>query len=349
MLAWPLRRRARFESSKAIRSPKVDRGAARVSPNDTCRFFSAPSYAHQKAGKPCGLGKEVRLIRWRRLFGNAGFHRSFLAEIKRRDRVAVSAIGSVSFRRAASTVPRGVRYGRADASFHPTDDHDGAAGTAPARWAGRSVSSAEKRGLGAAWIAVGVGMGERTNDRPVGFFRKRSEEMTTQTLDMLDDLETLVDDLEQAQEELRTLYAQKREALRSARSDRLAKLINPERVLVHRLRELVKQRQRLLQQAERRGWAAPSLERLADQLVSPAGSANERARHLKTRIRALQQTAVRLRAESWVQWIVARRAFQHQTELLELIARGGGAEPIYQDQGETQVPGEGGALLDHAV
>ncbi|NOX54495.1 MAG: hypothetical protein GXP27_08660 [Planctomycetes bacterium] len=173
--------------------------------------------------------------------------------------------------------------------------------------------------------------------------------MTAEAPDMLDDLQKLLDDLEQAQEELRSLYAQKREALRSARSDQLAKLINPERVLVHRLRELVKQRQRLLQQAARRGCAAASLERLVDQLAGGTGSADERARDLKARVRALHDGAVRLRQESWVQWIVAHRAFQHQTELLELIARGGGTEPVYQDQGQTQVPGEGGALLDHAV
>ena len=173
--------------------------------------------------------------------------------------------------------------------------------------------------------------------------------MASEAPDMLHDLQKLLDSLEQVQSELRSLYARKRQALRSSRSDQLTKLLNPERVLVHRLRDLLRQRYRLLEEARRRGFGVTDLRTLAEQLVGTSDGAEEQLLPLMQRIQAVREAATQLRQESWVQWIVAHRAYQHQSELLALIARGGGVEPVYHEHGESYVPNEGGALLDHAV
>ncbi|MEX0702168.1 MAG: flagellar export chaperone FlgN [Planctomycetales bacterium] len=156
---------------------------------------------------------------------------------------------------------------------------------------------------------------------------------------LLDELKSLVGDFESAQDELQAVYARKRAALVEARSQELAALARTEGELAARLRAILARRGRLLQQAGRAGIPADSLAALAERIGGPD------ADRLRGRIERGRSRSEELRRESWIHWIIARRASRHYGELIELVAGHGRRSPVYEQEREPR-NSIGGAILD---
>lgn len=157
------------------------------------------------------------------------------------------------------------------------------------------------------------------------------------TAHLLQQVDGFLRDLQTAQEDFRNLFREKRVALTAARADELQRLADRETSLAGRLRSLLGRRQQILQQARDEGIAADSLAGLARQSGSDGDG-------LRRRIDRLKSVAENLRRDGWVQWIVAQRAFAHNSQLLDMVAHHGRKAPTYGDRGDAG--GNGGALLD---
>lgn len=147
--------------------------------------------------------------------------------------------------------------------------------------------------------------------------------------------------LDDAQGELAALFERKQVALTVPRADELLQLAQAEAELVQRMQTLLAVRGRLLQQGAAAGLAADSLAGLVRRL--PAAAAQE----LEPQIARARCLSARLRTESWTHWIIAQRATQHYTQILDLIAHCGQTSPTYSPTADTG--GTGGAILDAAA
>jgi hypothetical protein len=107
------------------------------------------------------------------------------------------------------------------------------------------------------------------------------------------------------------------------------------------MQALLRFRTQVLTTAKSEGHAADSLAQLIPRIA--AAETDE----LMRQVARGEAAASRLRQESWVQWIISHRCYNHYTELLELIAHGGERSPVYSDRPETAT--RGGAVLDAAV
>jgi len=167
-------------------------------------------------------------------------------------------------------------------------------------------------------------------------------------LTLLHELAQFLTALEQAQENLLTLFTAKRKALDTFQSEELLRLSAREGELAARLSELVKERMGLLLKARDAGFVVESLLELAGAVGRTVGDARVlRAIELiQGRIRQSQQRTTRLQHESWVHWIISHRCYNHFTELIDLIAHGGHPAPTYGDKTSAAT---GGALLDAAA
>lgn len=153
--------------------------------------------------------------------------------------------------------------------------------------------------------------------------------------ELVADVARFLDRLQTTQDELRDLYVRKHTALIRARADELVRLAQDESRLAQRFEELLSERRELLR---RSGRAVPTLHELAARCEEPD------AGYLIARVSAARENAARLRQESWIHWIIAQRAFQHTTEIIELIANRGQRAATYCD-GRAPESG-GGAILD---
>ena len=97
-------------------------------------------------------------------------------------------------------------------------------------------------------------------------------------------------------------------------------------------------RRRILAQARERGLPSGSLHDLANAV------ANDERSDLLARIARCRSTAAKLRRESWIQWVVAQRAYSQHAELLDLIAHWGQRALTYGRESSQTTPG--GLLLD---
>lgn len=148
-------------------------------------------------------------------------------------------------------------------------------------------------------------------------------------------------DLEQAQGELRDVFAAKSMALRQFQGDVLVRISEGELELGKRLQVILGRRNRLLEAAAKQGIAAPSLATLAGAIGTEARDP------LLKRIHAAEQQSALLRHQSWIHWIISHRCYNHYSELLELIAHGGKKAPTYSPRQQTA--GAGGAVLDASI
>ncbi len=154
-------------------------------------------------------------------------------------------------------------------------------------------------------------------------------------------IEQFIDDLEQVQHKLLNLFSQKRVALRTAKTTELQALAKSEEGLVQQMRLLLSRRQGLLQQAELDGNSAESLLEIVENANSPTD------RRLIQRILNARERTAKLRFEGWIHWIIANRAYKHQTEVLDLIANGGKQSPTYGRNTERKTAG--GAIFDASI
>ena len=166
-------------------------------------------------------------------------------------------------------------------------------------------------------------------------------------LTLLHELTQFLTSLEQTQQELLTLFAAKRQALKGFQSEELIRLSGREGELSARLQELVKERSGLLKKARDAGFAVESLLEFAGAIGKTVGDSRVlRALELiRDRIHESQLRTAKLQQESWVHWIISHRCYNHYTELLEMIAHGGHRAPTYGDTLATT----GGAVLDAAA
>lgn len=138
-----------------------------------------------------------------------------------------------------------------------------------------------------------------------------------------------------------SLFERKRTALRSAAPGELLRLAEPEAQLTTRMQQLLQQRGRILQSARQTGLAADSLRILIGRI------GGEKALELTPCIERTRRKSDELRRESWVQWVVTRRAASHYGNLVDIIANCGEKKPTYSRNGKEDAPG--GAILDASV
>lgn len=169
------------------------------------------------------------------------------------------------------------------------------------------------------------------------------------SLTLLSELARFLTALEQVQEELLALFAEKRRALDTFQAEEIVRLAEREAEPARRLQALVSLRSDLLRRATAAGFASNSLLELSGVIGKHVGDARVRAaiESLRARILHAQQRTAELQRESWVHWIVSHRCYNHYTELREMIADGGTLAPTYGDKPSTKTGG--GAFLDAAA
>ena len=132
--------------------------------------------------------------------------------------------------------------------------------------------------------------------------------------------------LDQTQDDLLALCEQKTIALRGSDVAAIRAVSETEQQLTRQMQLLLGERARILQQAaETAGEPFHSIQ----QYVRSIGSA-ESDELLPVIERSIQKSDV-IRRESWVHWIIARRAFQHYSELIDIIAHCGEKSPTYSE------------------
>lgn len=158
---------------------------------------------------------------------------------------------------------------------------------------------------------------------------------------LLDEIRQFLHGLERAQQELSTLYAEKRTALVQGRNDDLMRIAQTESTLADTLKSLLGRRGQILDQAKSSGVDANSILTL----VGAVGGDDYVA--LEPRIEQLRRNADELRRETWIHWIIAHRAYSHYSELLELVAHSGKKSPTYDEKSKES--SSGGAIFDASV
>lgn len=154
------------------------------------------------------------------------------------------------------------------------------------------------------------------------------------------EVRTFLDELEAVQRDLGVLFQAKHAALVSARVDEINRLLKPESDLTARLQALLKRRAGILERSRLAGRPAETL----SQLIPTLADGQADAAQLAQRAADAGQAAQDLRRDSWIQWIIAQRAYGHFSAVLELIAQCGQASPTYGPACRTVSPG--GAILD---
>jgi hypothetical protein len=154
-------------------------------------------------------------------------------------------------------------------------------------------------------------------------------------------VERFLKSLESTQNDLLAVYSRKRDALRGARADELGELSQAEEMLTKRLQALIEQRAQILQHARTAGLAGESMLELVESI------GGDRQPALTARIEQSRELSSRLRFESWIHWIVAHRAYNHCTEMLDIIAHCGRTSPTYQTGPNQERTGS--AILDASI
>ncbi|MBT4865602.1 MAG: hypothetical protein HON53_10895 [Planctomycetaceae bacterium] len=159
---------------------------------------------------------------------------------------------------------------------------------------------------------------------------------------LLNDLRELLRSLETAQRDFSALQDRKRTALVEGHSDDLLSIARDETTIGDRLRALLDQRGEILDAARKSGLPG------ADSLLGIAANLQPKDRdELEPRIQAARKQAEQIRRETWVQWIIAHRAYSHYSSLLDLIALSGKKSPTYEAKPSKETAG--GAIFDASI
>jgi hypothetical protein len=148
----------------------------------------------------------------------------------------------------------------------------------------------------------------------------------------------LLKTLEPLQEATLALFERKRAAVTLADPAEMLRLADVENDLSRKLQEALGARHEILQEARRSGLPSGSLLELVSSLEENDGPS------VSTQIKTARRKAERIRRESWVQWVVSRRANTYYNELLELISHSGRKAPVYGDRPGASAGG--GTILD---
>lgn len=159
---------------------------------------------------------------------------------------------------------------------------------------------------------------------------------------LLDRVRELLRALETAQRDLSSLQDRKRAALTRGESSELLGIAREETILSNRLRDLLQQRSQILESARVAG--AEDTGSLSSFVATLPPAERE---ELEPRVVQARRHAERIRRETWVQWIIAHRAYSHYSSLLELIAQSGSKSPTYDEKPVKH--SSGGAIFDASI
>lgn len=140
------------------------------------------------------------------------------------------------------------------------------------------------------------------------------------------------------QKKLFVIYEQKISAMRAADLTTLNRCLNEENRCNIEFQELMRTRKELLSRANS---VAPGVKTL-EELIERIGEENRE--ELLGIVSEMKSKTAELRSQSWVHWIVARRGYQHYSQILELIANCGKKSPTYERT--IRLDHSGGAILD---
>jgi flagellar biosynthesis/type III secretory pathway chaperone len=151
------------------------------------------------------------------------------------------------------------------------------------------------------------------------------------------ELASLLTNLLAVQDELIAILVKKRQMLIDADTVGLAAIGQQEQNLISRLQQCVQQREGLLKRTAAEGLPSGSIRSLTATLPKDErGDLGKRVKVAVARGRLLQH-------HSLTNWVLVQRSLLHLSQLLEIIATGGQAQPTYE---KDSVPRAGGVLVD---
>lgn len=143
--------------------------------------------------------------------------------------------------------------------------------------------------------------------------------------------------------QLEECYGRKQDALRSASTPEIERLVLRETELGRQLQEYHNERSQILQRA---GLVGIQVETL-DELLQHQGHGPDHS--VRSQIERVEGRMAELRHRGWVQWIISNCNYRHQTEMVELMASAGRSRLTYHDRDQAEwsaVETGGGNLLD---
>lgn len=147
-------------------------------------------------------------------------------------------------------------------------------------------------------------------------------------------------ELTAVQEETLAVLGKKREMLAKVDTTGLAAIAPQEEQLIARLQDCVKQREELLEKADREGLPSKSIS-----VLTRALPPSQRAALHSPMVQASSRMRL-LKHHGLTNWLLVQRTLIHLSQMLEIIATGGRLQPTY---GKGEPAAASGALVDREV
>jgi|GEM_PF-3925374 len=158
------------------------------------------------------------------------------------------------------------------------------------------------------------------------------------TQDIVQEIRRLLVAFRSVQKRLFSIYAQKNRAMRTSNLEILNRSLVEENRCHIEFQNLMRVRKDLITRANPLAPGAKTLEELVELI------GEEDRDELLGKVKILKTSTANLRSQSWGHWIIARRGFQHYSQILELIANSGKKSPTYERT--NRHVHSGGAILD---
>ena len=150
-------------------------------------------------------------------------------------------------------------------------------------------------------------------------------------------------DLNRTQEKLSELQLQKRAALIARDLDLSQQIEQKESKLHQRLYALLERRRAILVELKAEGYAGQTIKEVCQV------KGWDRNPDISALLKQAQYLSDNLQENSWGTWIFAQRASQYYGSILDIIARGGKKNAIYNRDENSQMEPGGGSLLDASI
>lgn len=156
-------------------------------------------------------------------------------------------------------------------------------------------------------------------------------------IDWEDELTELLDDLLETQQSMLQLLDSKRTAMTSRNLEEINKLQPQEEALCQRLLDCQQRRSDMLEVARQANLPVKNLANLTKTVAKEIGP------EIPNKVKEANNRSIQLKHQSLTNWIIAQRNLLHVSQLLEIIATGGGKTPTYGGNGESA---QNGFMLD---
>lgn len=150
-----------------------------------------------------------------------------------------------------------------------------------------------------------------------------------QSIDWEDELTDLLDDLLETQKEMLQLLDSKRAAMTTRNLEQIEGLQPQEESLCQRLLECQQRRADMLEVARQAQLPDGNLQVLSETVTKEITS------QIPKKIKEANNRSIQLKHQSLTNWIIAQRNLLHVSQLLEIIATGGGKTPTYGGSGDS--------------